>query len=182
MVNSWSVWRIPNHLQVTQLMVPPLRIPAEPGDSCDRIKYALNFLGTTGCRMFKQWMPAGAILNNCATAKKSAEGSLDYLASNMDHVFLEWCWIYHLEYICTGEMPVELGEHICALADWCNFSTDEEKEWCVQFWFVHVLSDIDLFKKLLALDLTATTAKMLEVCHSHITIANKLNATVLTGS
>ena len=37
-------------------------------------------------------------------------------------------------------------------------------------------------KKLLALDLTATTAKMLEVCRTHIAISNNLDALDLVGS
>ena len=38
----------------------------------------------------------------------------------------------------------------------------------IQYRFVRALSDKELIKKLLALDLTATTAKMLEVCHTHL--------------
>ena len=49
-------------------------MPAEPGDSGDRIQYVLSFLGTTGHMRFKQWKPAGAIPHDCASDKKSAEG------------------------------------------------------------------------------------------------------------
>ena len=38
------------------------------------------------------------------------------------------------------------------------------------------LSDKELIKKLLAPDLTATTTKMLEVCHTHIAISDNLKA------
>ena len=47
---------------------------------------------------------------------------------------------------------------------------------------VCALSDKDLVKKLLTLDLTTTSAKMLKVCHTHIAIADNLNAMGLTGS
>ena len=48
--------------------------------------------------------------------------------------------------------------------------------------FVHALHDADLVKKLLAHDLTATTAKILEACHNHNAIADNINAMGLTGS
>ena len=51
-----------------------------------------------------------------------------------------------------------------------------KKERNVQYRFVRALSDKELVKKLLALDLTATTAKMLEVCHTHIAISDNLEA------
>ena len=41
---------------------------------------------------------------------------------------------------------------------------------------------MDLVKKLLALDLKATTAKMLEGCWTHITISDNLDAMGLVGS
>ena len=44
------------------------------------------------------------------------------------------------------------------------------------------LSDTDLVKKLLALDLTALTSNKLQVCHSHIALADNLNVVGLTGS
>ena len=52
----------------------------------------------------------------------------------------------------------------------------------IKFWYVHALSDTDLVEKLLPLDATATTAKMLKVCHTHIAIADNLNAMNLIGS
>ena len=45
-----------------------------------------------------------------------------------------------------------------ALADQCNFPTEEEKEWNVQYRFIRALNDKELVKKLLALDLTAMAA------------------------
>ena len=52
----------------------------------------------------------------------------------------------------------------------------------IQYHFVCALSDSDLVHKLLALKLTATTSKMLELCHMHITISDNMNAMGLTGS
>ena len=91
--------------------------------------------------------------------------------------------IYQLEdvRIWAGESPDELVECLHALADCCNFPTNDEKECNVQYRFVHALSDKDLVKKLLALDLT-TTAKMQEVCQTHITIVDNLDALGLIGS
>ena len=59
---------------------------------------------------------------------------------------------------------------------WCNFLAEEEKEWNVQYRFIRALSDKELIKKLLALNLMATTSKMLEVCHTHIAISDNLEA------
>ena len=86
-----------------------------------------------------------------------------------------WCQIYQLEnvQIKPGETPDELVDCLRALANRCNFPTDEE--WNVQFCLVHALTDSELVKKLLALDLKATTAKMLETCRTHIAIADNLN-------
>ena len=52
----------------------------------------------------------------------------------------------------------------------------------MHYHFVHALSDKDLVKKLLALDLKATTAKMLEVCQTHIAISDNLDALGLVDS
>ena len=60
-------------------------IPAKPGVSGYRIEYVLNFLATTGFRKLNQGKPAGVIPENHVTVKKSAEGYLDYLGSNMKH-------------------------------------------------------------------------------------------------
>ena len=62
------------------------------------------------------------------------------------------------------------------LANRCNFPTDVEKERHIQFWMVHALSDTDLIRKLLAMKIEATTAEMLAVCHTHITIADNMNS------
>ena len=67
-------------------------------------------------------------------------------------------------------------DHLRALANRCNFPTDEEKEWNVQFCLVHALIDSELVKKWLTLDLKVTTAKMLETCRTHIAITDNLNA------
>ena len=45
-----------------------------------------------------------------------------------------------------------------------------------QFHLVCALTDSELIKKLLTLDLKATTAKMLKTCRTHIAIADNLNA------
>ena len=79
-------------------------------------------------------------------------------------------------------MTDELMECLRVLADCCNFPTDDEKECNVHYHFVRALSDKDLVKKLLALDLKATTAKMLEVCWTHIAISDNLDALGLVGS
>ena len=63
-----------------------------------------------------------------------------------------------------------------SLADRCNFPTDEEKEQYVQFHLVHALTNSTQVKKLLTLDLKASTAKMLKICRNYITIADNLNA------
>ena len=38
-----------------------------------------------GCSKLNQWKPVGATPDDCATAKKSVEGFLNYLVSNMEH-------------------------------------------------------------------------------------------------
>ena len=78
--------------------------------------------------------------------------------------------------IKPGETPDELVDHLRVLANRCSFPTDEEKEQNVQFHLVHALTDSELVKKLLTLDLKATTAKMHETCSTHIVIADNLNA------
>ena len=78
--------------------------------------------------------------------------------------------------IRASKTPDELVDHLWALADCCNFPTDEDKERNIQFHLVLALTDGDLIKKLLTLELTASTAKMVEVCQTHITIAHNLNA------
>ena len=148
---------------------------AEPNST--RLEYVLNFLGNTGRRKFDRWKPTGTA-DEIARKKKRASAFMDYLSSTMDHAVSQRCRIYQLEdvRIRPGESPDELVDHLRALADRCNFPTEDEKERNVQYRFVRALSDKELVKKLLALDLTATTAKMLEVCRTHIAISDNLEA------
>ena len=97
---------------------------------------------------------------------------MDYLSSTMDHAVLQHCRIYQLEDVCIRpeESPDELVDCLQALADQCNFLTEDEKEWDIQYRFVRALSDKELIKKLLALYLMATTSRILEVCRTHIAI------------
>ena len=46
---------------------------------------------------------------------------------------------------------------------------------------MRAVDDKELVKRLLALDIKATTAKMLEVCHTHIAISENLDAMGLSG-
>ena len=103
---------------------------------------------------------------------------LDHLASQMDHTVSQQCQIYQLEdvQIKGGETPDELVDCLRALADRCNFPTDEEKKQNAQFNLVCALTDSEVAKKLLTLDLKATTAQMLETCRTHIAIADNINA------
>ena len=52
-----------------------------------------------------------------------------------------------------------------------------EKERHIQFLMVHALSDTDLIRKLLAMKIEATTAKMLAVYRMHIAIAHNVSST-----
>ena len=47
-------------------------------------------------------------------------------------------------------------------------------------WMVHSLSGMGLIRKLLAMKIEATLAKMLAVCHTHITIADNMNSMSLS--
>ena len=78
----------------------------------------------------------------------------------MDHEVSQRCRIYQFEDVCAhpSESPDELVDHLPALADRCNFPSEEEKEHNVQYIFVRALDDKELVKILLALDLKATTA------------------------
>ena len=159
-------------------------IPAEtaPGAGPDAepnstwLEYVLNFLGNTGCRKFDHWKPTGTA--DETSKKKQASAFMDYLSSMMDHAVSQCCRIYQLEYVCIqpGESPDELIDHLCALADQCNFPSDEEKEWNVQYRHTRALNDKELIEKLLALNLKATTPKMLKVCWTHIAISDNLEA------
>ena len=155
----------------------------EPDDGT-RLKYLLNFLGTNGQWKHEQWKPEGATEADCKNKKKSSAAFLKYLSSTMDHPMSQQCRIYQLEdvCICPGETPYELTECIHGLADQCGFPSNEEKERNIQYCFIHALSDSDVVCKLLALKLTATTSEMLELCCTHITISDNMNAMGPTGS
>ena len=153
-----------------------------PGDptadiNSTHLEYVLNFLGNAGHKKFDRWKPTGSDAE-VAKKKKSAQEFLYYLTSMMDHAVLQCCRIYQLEdvRIQPGESPDELVDHLQALADQCNFLTEEGKEQNIQYRFIRALNDKELVKKLLALDLTATTSKMLEVCCTHIAISDNLKA------
>ena len=51
-----------------------------------------------------------------------------------------------------------------------------EKESHIQFRMVWALSGTDLIRKLLAMKIEATTAEMLAVCRTHITIADNMSS------
>ena len=135
-----------------------------------------------GCRKLNQWKPVGATPDDCATAKKSVEGFLNYLASNMDHSVSQQCQIYQLE-----DIQLTVGETLMSwLIAYVPLQTNDtfpidEKVQHVQLWFVHALSDTDVTKKLLALDLTAMTAKRHSLPYPYIATADNINAMGLTG-
>ena len=116
-----------------------------------RLEYVLNFLGNTGRKKYERWQPSGTE-DEVKKKKASADKFMDYLLSTMDHEVSQRCRIYQVEdvRIWAGESPDELVERLHALADRCNFPTDDEKERNVQYHFVCALSDKDLVKKLLA--------------------------------
>ena len=164
-VDSWFT------LQNVAPEIPPGDPITDTKSTC--LEYVLNFLGNTGHKKFDRWKPTGSDAE-VAKKKKSAQEFLDYLSSTMDHAVSQCYKIYQLEDVCIwpGESPDELVDHLQALTDWCNFPTKEEKEQNVQYRFIRALNDKELVKKLLALDLIATTSKMLEVCHTHIAISD----------
>ena len=98
------------------------------------LEYVLNFLGNTGHKKYEQWKPTGTAAE-IEKAKASTDKFMDYLFSTMDHEVSQCCRIYQLEdiRIWAGESPDELIEHLRALADHCNFPTDEEKKCNVQY-------------------------------------------------
>ena len=157
----------------------PAETPEDPTTepNSTRLEYVLNFLGNTGHRKFDHWKPTSTA-DEIARKKKRASAFMDYLSSTMDHAVSQHCRIYQLEdvRILPGESPDELVDCLQALADQCNFLTEDKKERNVQYRFIRALSDKELIKKLLALDLMATTSKMLEVCHTHIAISDNLEA------
>ena len=142
------------------------------------LEYILNFLSTTGCKKWSQWTTTGVTTNDIAATKKRVKSFPDHLASQMDHTVSQQCQIYQLEdvWIKPAETPDELVDHLRALTNRCYFPTDEAKEWNVQFCPVHALTDSELVKKLLTLDLKATTAKILKTCRGHIAIADNPSA------
>ena len=149
-----------------------LQVIPEPDDKGNHLKYILNFLSTTDNQKWNQWTHASVTIDDITATKKSTKFFLDHLASQMDHTVSQWCKIYQLEdvWIKPGETPDELADHLRALPNRHNFPTDEEKEWNVQFHLVHALTDSELVKKLLTLDLRTTTAKMFKTCrtpHNH---------------
>ena len=122
--------------------------------------------------------PLAQILQRNERRIKSAKIFMEFLHSSMDHPVSQQCKIYQPEEIMikAGETPDELVERIRGLADRCNFATDAEKERHIQFQMVHAVSDTDLIRKLLAVKIKATTAEMLAVCHTHITITDNMNS------
>ena len=146
-----------------------------------QLDYILNFLGNQGRRRYDHWQPTGA---DAEAQKKSASAFLDHLQSTMDHDISIRCRIYKLEEtrILPGETPDELVDHLRTLADRCNFPTDDEKERNVQYQLVRALDDRELVKKLLALPIKETTAKMLEVCRTHNAINSEMEALGLGSS
>ena len=106
-------------------------IPDEPDDkSAHHLEYILDFLATTGHWKWNQWTPAGVTTDDVAATKKSAKSFLYHLTSEMDYTLSQICKIYQLEdmHIKPGETPDECVDHLRALANRCDFPTDEERE------------------------------------------------------
>ena len=145
------------------------------------LDYILSFLGNQGRKRHEHWQPAG---EHPDAEKQKASAFLTHLQSTMDHEISIRCRIYKLEEtrILPGESPDELVDHLRALADRCNFPSDDEKERNVQYCLVRALDDWELVKKLLAMPITATTAKMLETCRTHIAINGEMDAMGLGSS
>ena len=145
------------------------------------LDYILNFLGNQGRKRHERWQPAG---EHPDSVKRKASAFLTHLQSTMDYEISVRCWIYKLEEtrILPGESPDELVDRLRALADRCNFPSDDEKERNVQYRLVRALDDWELVKKLLAMPITATTAKMLETCRTHIAINGEMDAMGLGSS
>ena len=117
-VNSWSTLQ-----HITAETTP------DGTNYSTRLEYVLNFLGNTGHKKYEQWKPTGT--NEEVKKKKdSSKKFLDYLLSTIDHKVSQRCRICQLEDIHAhpGESPDELVDHLCALADRCNFPSEEEKE------------------------------------------------------
>ena len=160
--------------------------PAEKPDGTDdtRLEYVLSFLGATGRKKHKSWNPDGATPEAKKKTKNSAEKFMAYLLSTMDHEVSQRCRIYQWEEvrIQAGETPDELADRIRALAARCKFPSEDEMERNVQYRFVRALNDKDLVRKLLALKVDATTAEMVNVCNTHIAIADNCDAMGLSST
>ena len=145
-------------------------MPEEPDDKSIHLKYILNFLATTGFQKWNQWIPTSVSTDAIAATKKSKKSFPDYLASQMDHTVSQRCRIHNWKMCVSspGETPDELVDHVRALADRCNFPTDDEKEHLVS-----ALTDSELVKKLLALDIKRHNS---QDTWTHIAIADNLHA------
>ena len=143
-----------------------------------RLDYILNFLGNQGWKRHECWQPAG---EHPDAEKQKASAFLTHLQSMMDHEISIRCQIYKLEEtrILPGESPDELVDR---LADRCNFPSNDEKERNMQYHLVGALDDRELVKKLLTMPITVTTAKMLEMCRTHIAINREMDAMGLGSS
>ena len=104
-------------------------VPDEPDDKGAHLEYILNFLSTTCAKKWNQWTPAGVTTDDIAATKKSVRSFLDHSASQMAHTVSQQCQIYQLEdvQIKPGETPDELVDCLRALANRCNFPTDEDE-------------------------------------------------------
>ena len=56
-----------------------------------------------------------------------------------------------------------------------TFLTQAEKEQHIQFRLIHVLSNRDLVRKLLTMEIEVTISEMLVTCHTHITISDYMS-------
>ena len=159
------------------------RIPEKAGELENpvHLNYILNFLSNQGRQRYNHWQPTGA---DAEAQKKSASAFLDHLQSMMDHDISIGCRIYKLEetHILPSETPNELVDCLQTLADCCNFPTDDKKEWNMQYWLICALDNRELVKKLVALPIKETTAKMLEVCRTYNTINSEMEALGLGSS
>ena len=123
-------------------------------------------------------LPSGSPAEEWEKNKMSAKLFMEFLHSSMDYPVSQWCRIYQLEElrIEAGKTWDKLFERTLGLADRCNFLTDAEKERYIQFQMVHALSNSNLIRKLLAMKIEATIAKMLAVCHIDIIITDNMSS------
>ena len=148
------------------------------------LDYILNFLSNQGRWRYNHWQPTGADVD-AEAQKKSASAFLDHLQSTMDHNISISCRICKLEEtrILPGETPqwagwspMNPGRLLQLPNGWW-----EGTEHAVP-WLVHALDNRELVKKLLALPIKETTAKMLEVCRTHNAINSEVEALGLGSS